>query len=246
MIGRHRRRRCAANHIQILTFIGYTLGEYYSQVRGKDEDVIEVIGLPYDFTARCPLCGDKDCAQFIGYYWRGVIDEKGTYYKSFPIARYLCNRKGKSLTVKHRTFSLLPYQLVPYIKYSIPFILNALEKVYVEDDSINRLLDYLASFGAGEYIEMSTSTFHAFKSFILTCIDKMLAMGFYKEVKSALQSPSGRQRIEVFLVFAEDFTCCKTDPAIRGPCALGYDYYLKDGGYLKNGHFLFGTPSQFR
>jgi hypothetical protein len=186
------------------------------------------------------------CAQFIGYYYRGVIDEKGTYYKAFPIARYLCNAKGKALSVKHRTFSLLPYQLVPYSKYSIPFICNALRKVYGADSSVKGLLDYLAGFDPEKYIDLSVSTFYAFRDFILTCIDKMLAMGFYQEIKTSLHSPIGNQRIKAFLVFAEDFTCCKTNPKIRGPCALGYDYYMEDGGYMRNAHFLFGTPSQYR
>jgi len=192
------------------------------------------------------LCGARDCAQFIGYYFRGVIDEKGTYYKAFPIARYLCNGKGKALSVKHRTFSLLPYQLVPYSKYSLSFILNSLRKVYGEDRSVKVLLDYLAGNEAQEYVDLSASAFYAFRAFILTAIDKMLAMGFYKEIAAQMQTPSERQRIRVFLFFAEDFSCCKTDPEIRGPCALGYDYYMEDGGYMRNAHFLFGTPSQFR
>jgi hypothetical protein len=187
-----------------------------------------------------------DCAQFIGYYCRGVIDEKGTYYKAFPIARYLCTSKGKALSVKHRTFSLLPYQLVPYSKYSLPFILNALRKVYGEDSSVKGLLDYLAGFGSGEYIDLSANAFYAFRAFILTAIDKMLAMGFYKEISAQLQTSSEKQRIRIFIVFAEDFSCCKIDPERRGPCALGYDYYMEDGGYMRNAHFLFGTPSQFR
>ncbi len=192
------------------------------------------------------MCGAENCAQFIGYYYREVIDEKGTYYKAFPIARYLCNRKGKALSVTHRTFSLLPCQLVPYSKYSLPFILNALRKVYGEDSSVKGLLDYLAGFGSGEYIDLSASAFYAFRAFILTAIDKMLAMGFYKEISAQLQTSSEKQRIRIFIVFAEDFSCCKTDPEIRGPCALGYDYYMEDGGYMRNAHFLFGTPSQFR
>ena len=235
-----------ANHIQLLTVIGYTLREYYSQVKDKTEDIIEHLGLLYDFTVRCPICGAMGCAQFIGYYYRGVIDEKGTYYKAFPIARYLCNRKGTALTVKHRTFSLLPYQLVPYTKYSIPFIINALKKVYGEDNSVKVLLDYLAGFDPGKYIDLSVSSFYAFRAFILTSINKMMAMGFYKESTASLQIPSEKQRIKIFLVFAEDFTCCKTNPKIRGPCALGYDYYMEEGGYMRNAHFLFGTPSQFR
>ena len=245
LVGRHRRRRCTANHIQILTVIGYTLREYYSQVRGRDEDVIEILGLSYDFRERCPLCRGRDCVQFIGYYPRRVVDERGTYYKAFPVARYLCNRKGTALIVKHRTFSLLPYQLVPYTKYAIPFIIYSLKKVYGEDLSVKGLLDYLAGIEE-KYIDLSASTFYAFRAFILTSIDKMLAMGFYKESAALLQIPSERQRINVFLVFAGDFICCKTDPLNRGPCALGYDYYMEDGGYLRNAHFLFGTPSQFR
>lgn len=238
--------RCTANPIQIVTVIEYPLREYYSQVRGRHEDVIEVLGLPYDFAQRCPLYGAKDCAQFIGYYCRGVIDEKGTYYKAFPIARYLCNSKGKVPIVKHRTFSLLPYQLVPYIKYSIPFIINGLKRIYSDGSSVKGLLDYLAGVEAAEYIDLSTSTFYAFRTFILTCIDKLLAVGFYGETQSALQSSFEGQRIKVFLVFASDFICYKTSELIRGPCALGYDYYMQDGGYLRNGHFLFGTSSQFR
>jgi hypothetical protein len=236
--------RRAADHIQIL--IDYTLSRYYSQVNGKSDAVGELLDLPHDLRAQCPLCGGKDCAQFIGYYYRGVIDEKGTYYKAFPIARYLCNRKEPALSIQHRTFSLLPYQLVPYTKYSIPFIIRCLKKVYGEDNSVKELLDYLAGFEIGMYVELSASVFHAFKAFILTCIDKMSAVGFYAEAERVLQTPSGRQRIKTFLGFAEDFACYKTNQPIRGPCALGYDFYLSNGGHFRNGHFLFGTPSQFR
>lgn len=192
------------------------------------------------------MCGGTGCAQFIGYYYRGVVDEKGTYYKAFPIARYLCNRTGSARSIPHRTFSLLPYQLAPYTKYSIPFIIGCLKKVYGEDNSVNKLLDYLAGIEAGEYIELSASVFHGFKAFILTCVNKMSAADLYEEARSSLQCPSERQRIKVFLVFAENFVCNKTDKPIRGPCALGYDFYLSNGGWFRNGHFLFGAPSQFR
>jgi hypothetical protein len=245
-VGRRRWERRAADHIQILTLIGYTLKGYYSQVNGKVADVATLLDLPYDFAAQCPVCGGKDCARFIGYYYRCVIDEKGTYYKAFPIARYLCNQKESALSIKHRTFSLLPYQLVPYTKYSIPFIMSCLKKVYGEDSSVKELLDYLAGFETGAYVELSTSVFHAFKAFILTCINKMSAMGFYREAEAALQNPSRKQRIKAFLIFTEDFACHKADQPIRGPCALGYDFYLSNGGCFRNGYFLFGTPSQFR
>jgi hypothetical protein len=59
LVGRRRKGRCAANHIQILTVIGYTLREYYSQVKGKDEDVIDLLDLPFEVAERCPLCGGE-------------------------------------------------------------------------------------------------------------------------------------------------------------------------------------------
>lgn len=207
--------------------------------------MIKVLGLHIDFSDRCPLCGGKDCARFIEYYYRGVIDEKGTYYKAFPVARYLCRGKGAAVIVRHRTFSLLPYQLIPYVKYSIPFIIGMLKKVYGEGRSVRELLDYLARAETGQYIDLSSSTFHGLRRFILKCIDKMLAMGFYKDNQSAFQSSAEKQRIMVFVVFSENFSY-KGSSLIRGPCALGYHFYMQCGGYLKNGHFLFGTPSQFR
>ncbi|MCL6579288.1 MAG: hypothetical protein K6T73_07875 [Candidatus Bathyarchaeota archaeon] len=228
-----------------LYFIDYTLKEYYSQVKGQTDNIYDLIGLSYDFRQRCPLCGGCGCAEFIGYYHRGVIDEKGTYYKAFPIARFLCRRKGNPI-VKHRTFSLLPYQLVPYTKYSIPFIIKTLKLVYVEDNSVKELQDYLAGFHEHQYIDFSRSSFYGFKAFILKCIDKMLASGYHQEAEGKLQKPHPNKRIRAFIEYAEGFTSDKTNPSIRGPCALGYDFYIRGGGYLSNSYFLFGTPSQFR
>ncbi|MBC8179593.1 hypothetical protein H8E88_00575 [candidate division KSB1 bacterium] len=99
------------------------------------------------------MCGGSHCAKFIGYYHRPVLDENGTYYKAFPIARFLCYRKGDKPIVNHRTFSLFPYQLVPYSKYSIPFIFKVLNKIYINDKSIMEVQSYLSGFEqAGIYV----------------------------------------------------------------------------------------------
>lgn len=148
--------------------------------------------------------------------------------------------------MRHRTFSLLPYQLVPYTKYSIPFIIKAIESVYVKDNSVKELQDYLAGFHEHRYIDLSRSSFYGFKAFILKSIDKMLAGGYYQKAEGELQEPHTNKRIKAFIEFSEGFISDKTNPSIRGPCALGYDFYIRGGGYLSNGYFLFGTPSQFR
>lgn len=192
------------------------------------------------------MCGGHDCVEFIGYYYRGVIDEKGTYYKAFPVARFLCRAKGSTPIVKHRTFSLLPYQLVPYTKYSIPFIINTLKSVYGEGNSVKQLQDYLAGFHEHRYIDFSRSSFYSFRTFLLKTIDKMLAAGYYQKGERELQESQSGKRIRIFIEYAEGFISDKSNPSIRGPCALGYDFYIRGGSYFSNGYFLFGTPSQFR
>ena len=96
--------------IQVLIFIRESLAKYYQKVKGKKYDLVEILDLELDLRERCPLCGGKDCAGFIGYYTRVVIDEHGTYFKEFPIARYVCKGKGERSWSGHKTFSLLPYR----------------------------------------------------------------------------------------------------------------------------------------
>jgi hypothetical protein len=182
------------------------------------------------------------CARFIGYYTREIIDEHGVFYNAFPIARYICRGKGKGRGVDHKTFSLLPYQLVPYTKYSLPFIVKTLTLLYRDHLSIFMLQDYLAGFGEGEILSITATQLLRFKQLIMEAVDKIMATGVYQELHRVYYSERATGLIE----YAEGFECYKVQPSIRGPCALGYDFYLQGGGYLQNAHFLFGTPSQFR
>jgi len=231
--------------IQVLIFIRESLAEYYQKVKGKKYDLVEILDLELDLRERCPLCGGKDCAGFIGYYTRVVIDEHGTYFKGFPIARYVC--KGKRSRSGHKTFSLLPYQLVPYTRYSIPFIIKSLKARYEEGLSIIELQDYLAGFGEDDILSLSADQIINFKKIVLEAVHKITATGHYPELAQEVLSESTDQQIVVvFIGFALSFECSKVEPSIRGPCGLGYDFYLNEGGFAEGAHFLFGTPSQFR
>ena len=233
--------------IQVLVATKYTLSEYYKKVKGKKRDIFLILDLPFDFYSICPICQGIDCAQFIGYYERPVIDENGTYYKAFPLARFLCNRKGSKPLINHKTFSLLPHQLVPYSKYSIAFILKTLKSHYVDGQSIMEIQDYLSRFNEeGIYLDLAASSMNRFKKLMLEVINKLLSSAYYQDVEKLFQKSCNKNRIKVFIKFAEAFYCCKTNPRIRGPCALSYDFYLKGGGWLQNSYFLFGTPSQFK
>ena len=214
-------------------------------IENPDRNLLDIIDLRVDFQSHCPLCGGKDCARFLQYYTREVIDENSTYFKEFPIARFQCRGKGWKKESKGKTFSLLPYQLVPYIKYSIPFILKVLKARYIDKLSIYKVQEYIDSFMGNTLLTLDADQFYMLRQMVEEAIDKMLMMNFYQENKELFEW-SGNKLLGCFIDFAEHFVCCKIDPCIRGPCALGIDFYLTGGGYRHNAYFLFGTPYQLR
>jgi hypothetical protein len=197
-----------------------------------------------DFSYHCPLCGGENCGRFFQYYTREAVDENGTYYKELLIARFICLGKGWTKESKGKTFSLLPYQLVPYIKYSIPFILKVLKAKHIKGLSIYKVQEYIDSFGGNEYLTIDGDQLLRFKELVMEAINRILATGFYTEVKELFES-TWSELLENFIKFAENFTCSKLDPCIRGPCSLSLDFYLNGGGYRNNAYFLFGIPYQF-
>lgn len=168
------------------------------------------------------------------------MDERNILFREFPIARYLCRTKKK-------TFSLLPYQLVPYSRYSIPFIIKALELRHVEGLSIKRLQDYLADFGEEEILSISPGEFTWLKRLIIRAIDILKATRYYPEFEEQTKNKAAEQEVLLYFIgFAQAFECLKHTAPIRGPCGLGYDFYLNGGGYGRAAYFLFGTPSHYR
>ena len=185
----------------------------------------------------------------MGFYKRPVINEQGTLYKNFLIARFECCRKGSNVVVQDRTFSLLPYKLIPYSKYSIPFIIKIFEMNQIEGKSITKIQELLSLFNDDpeKYIDLAQSTIFDLKKTILQVINKLLAVDYYQDFKEiCVQLIDDNKLIAAFINFAQSFICYKLFHSIRGPCILGYDFYLTGGSYIKNSHFLFGTPSQFR
>jgi hypothetical protein len=160
-------------------------------------------------------------------------------------------------TVNHKTFSLLHYHLVPYSKYSLPFIVKVLEARHINGKPLEYIQEYLANItstaanadtaGEDDYMELNVSGIFAFKHLLLAAINKILTSGYYPQLIHELgKSAEETAIIKIFLTFCRDFTSQKHSCLIRGPCAISYDFYITGGFYLKNAYFLFGTPSQFR
>lgn len=246
--------------IQIQIFTKYTLSQYYKKVKPKSEkgeNILDILEPGCNFSHSCPLCGQPDCAQFIGYYYRPAVDEKGRFYKDFPVARFLLHCNDDALIGKHKTFSLLHYHLIPYIRYSIPFLIKVMESRHIDKKPLQALCDYIIEFTATgpvgtdyECIEISPSGILSLEPLIEEAIDKIITSQYYQTVRQQWQksfdSNSETIGIKSFLEFCSQFECFKTHPPIRGPTALSYDFYITAGAYKRNSYFLFGTPSQFR
>ena len=174
----------------------------------------------------CPICHGDSCCIRHGYYFRQVIDENGTFYKSFPVARYLCQRKWKA-KLKDRTFSLLPWQLIPYRKFTITFLLA------------------VAEFQTGHSIKERLDTFYPVITIPsqLEDLDEIVHTALEKLKISGLINPD--TSLKYFTSFSFDYVS-ETDENIRGPTGLSWDYYNKHGGYYRNSQFLYGRASQFR
>ena len=251
--------------IQILITSKYTIRQYYQKVKRNYENILDLIDwMAYPFSNCCPICHAPDCARFIGCYERGVIDEKSHYYEDFPVPRFLCQGKGTFKSVPDKTFSLLHYHLVPYWKYSIPFIFRVLKARYIDDITLANLLNHIFDFTHLNqnqdqnqdqyYVELSPSRFFDFCQLLIQAIAKIMVIDrakaneYFRGIKAQLQTPDQKQLMKAFILFAMDFSCDKVSypSPIRGPSALSYDFYLHGGSYFRNSYFLFGTPSQFR
>ncbi len=212
------------------------LSEYRKKVNsGKIDEIAE------EFKESCPICGGGNCAKYNGYYTRQVVDEGGTYHKNYRIIRFKCNKKGKKCN-KHLTFSMLPSGLIPYVKYSVGFILKSLSEIIREGKSIKEVLNNLTLSGNSELLTISPGEIYQFKKYVNTGINRLTAVR-YDGIEIYLnKAVSVIERISCFLKYLSG----ETDGKIRSLEKLSYDFYENQGGYKTNSMFLLGIPSQFR
>lgn len=81
-----------------------------------------------------------------GLYRRRVADRGGAVYESFPIPRFRCRRRGPR-TPRAATFSVLPVELVPRRRASLPLMVWILDHLLEAGRSMRSVLDALADAG---------------------------------------------------------------------------------------------------
>jgi len=203
-----------------------------------------------DYSEQCPLCGGKDCAVRIGFYYRKQIVLSFIVYSDVPVPRWLCRKKGH-LKVKHRTFSLLPSALIPYHRHDLSLISETVKhKQQTPGASFEQTKSFISNKGIDTDIALENNQINDFQKIFNNAFTKLMAI------------PQLKQRIE-----QADFFC-SSDPittvigfisSYKSPLLttanlkaskiekLAFDFFFNfQTGCFFDRYFLFGTPSQKR
>ncbi len=112
----------------------------------------------------------------------------------------------------------------------------------LHNKSIKEVIDYISELDKSRLLCTCAVNLYSFFAVILNSIEKLFICGYYKRLCNLLNSYDKKTMIKNFLWYLEG----KFDGKARAPCIFGYNFYCRCGGYKKNSHFLYGTPSQFR
>lgn len=198
-----------------------------------------------NFSEKCPICGNPDCAVRIGYYYRWVVDinikKNSLEILCIPIARYKCKtaRKGK-----YRTFSLLPDNLIPYNRFSIDFLIYILTLFILKQQTTSETLNHIDSISPDACLVSDKILRH-----LISILEKtrIKLIHFFQQFPQINKSPP-----EFISFILEDTIKYLTEYPQEEPkhlyCGAYYlcnHYYKMNGSYQKNARFLIGTASQF-
>ena len=208
-----------------------------------------------DFSDKCLICSEKDCATYHGCYERGAKCPITVFFADdLPILRYLCHNKGINRKCNHRTFSLLPLILVPYRQLSLKFIILSLyirlhqgltlEKsitvIEKEYPSLQNFGDIVTFLSVSAQIEWEKIVMSALALFISRDI------GIVKKELYVKMKDDPNKGLILFLELAIEYESSHENPSIRGPDSFAWDFYRLSGGADQLAPFLFGTASQQR
>ncbi len=220
-------------------------------------DMIKSGKIP-DFSDRCLICGEKNCATYNCCYKRSVIDFFNNFFMDdFPVLQYLCHQKGNNPVTDHVTFSLLPWMLIPYHRLPLLFIIFAIKVKFQKKISYFKLITELdlefnhlhEVFDSLNFINVNTLFFC--KIIIESALDRFIESGIGNKIVdySLCQNIFNDNNNKMLLCFIElitNYECEYKGQTISGPIAFAWIFYQHYGGSQKNAPFLFGIASQHR
>jgi len=132
-----------------------------------------------DYTDCCPLCQGENCAVRIGFYTRKQVVVDNKIYENVPIARWLCQRKGYKKST-HKTFSLLPFQLIPYHRHGLNFIVDTVNFHHRQGTSLERTKRLMSDMGVNDDLSLENNHIHDFMNIFSQALLKLTSIAELK------------------------------------------------------------------
>lgn len=200
-----------------------------------------------DYGDCCPLCGGNNCAVRIGFYTRKQVVVDNKIYENVPIARWLCQRKGYKKST-HKTFSLLPFQLIPYRRHGLNVIVDTVNFHHHNGSSLVQTKDFISDKGVNSDLPLENNQIHDFMKIFSQALSKLTTIPQLKQQISQASYWDSSDPIATMLQFIAGYHSCfaTTQPLHASNAeqlALDFVYHFQTNDYFDR-HFLFGTPSQ--
>ena len=223
--------------------IKVSLQEYYRLTKSGEWTIP-------DFSEKCLICGEKDCARYHGKYERAATCPITGFEKADLIAlRFLCRGKGVRSKCDHKTFSLLPLVLVPYRQLTLRFLILAVSLRLKEGlslfDTMNAIEDTLANLAdIGDFLSIASQL--QWEKMMKLALGRFIISDMSKQQQFSIVTEMPEEALVAFLQVAIEYRTREAHPPIRGPDGLNWDFYHSSGGSTELAPFLFGTASQHR
>ena len=200
-----------------------------------------------DYSEQCPLCGRKNCAVRIGFYIRKILVSNFKTYYDVPIPRWLCRKKGH-LKPNHRTFSLLPYHLIPYHRHDLNLALDTVNFKSQLGTTFEQTKSYISDKGIGTVICLENDQIIDFQQIFTTAFSKLMTIPELKQLIVSGTDFDSNDPITTVISFIESYQspCLSTEKLKASNVEkLSWDFFFnfQTGCYFDR-QFLFGTPSQ--
>lgn len=183
----------------------------------------------------------------IGFYYRKKVIVKYKIYENVPIARWLCQRKGTGKS-QHKTFSLLPFPLIPYHRHGLNLIVATVNFHHHHGASLEQTKSFISSNGVDNDIPLENNHIHDFNNIFSQALLKLSAIAELKQQISQARDWDSSDPIGTMLQFINSYqsrflATQQLQASHAEQLALDFLYHFQTNDYFDR-HFLFGSPSQ--
>ena len=159
----------------------------------------------------------------------------------------MCQRKGHEKST-HKTFSLLPFQLIPYHRHGLNVIVDTVNFHHHNGSSLVQTKDFISSNGVDADIPLENNHIYDFMNIFSQALLKLTSIAELKDQISQASYWDSSDPINTVLQFISNYesrflSTRQLHASNAEKLALDFLYHFQTADYRQR-HFLFGTPSQ--